>query len=166
MSDDHRASVVDPGREGWSIHTDEGFIEHVGPIWERRESGERRYGFVAEPKHANLLGVVQGGMLMTFADRAMGLRAWEAAEGTPCVTVQFEMQFLSAGRIGEFIELRPEVVRRTASLVFLRGILFAKSRSVAAASGIWKRVPRLPRRPPTAPQADVLRDLDESRSNR
>lgn len=148
MSDgNHARPPVDPAREGWSIHGDEGFIEHVGPIWERRESGEMRYGFVAHAKHANLLGVVQGGMLMTFADRAMGLRAWEAAQGAPCVTVQFEMQFLSAGRIGEFIELRPEVVRRTASLVFLRGILRAESRSVAAASGIWKRVPRLPLSP-------------------
>ncbi|MDT3677237.1 MAG: PaaI family thioesterase [Burkholderiaceae bacterium] len=136
--------IIDPAQQGWSTHTDEGFIEHVGPIWERREDGEMRYGFVADPKHANLLGVVQGGMLMTFADRALGLRAWEAAEGTPCVTIQFEMQFLSSGRIGEFIELRPEVVRRTASLVFLRGVLTAGSRSVAAASGIWKRVRRAP----------------------
>jgi acyl-coenzyme A thioesterase PaaI-like protein len=133
---------IDPAREGWSIHTDEGFIEHVGPIWERHEPDETRYGFVADPRHVNLLGVVQGGMLMTFADRALGLCAWQAAEGTPCVTIQFEMQFLSSGRIGEFIELRPEVVRRTASLVFLRGVLTAGSRSVAAASGIWKRVPR------------------------
>lgn len=133
---------IDPAREGWAAHIDEGFIEHVGPIWERRDADGMRYGFAADPKHANLLGVVQGGMLMTFADRALGLCAWQAAEGTPCVTIQFEMQFLSSARIGEFIELRPEVVRRTASLVFLRGVLMAGSRSVAAASGIWKRVPR------------------------
>jgi len=135
--------IIDPAQQGWSTHADEGFIEHVGPIWERRDAGELRYGFVADPKHANLLGVVQGGMLMTFADRALGLRAWEAAGGTPCVTVQFEMQFLSSGRIGEFIELHPEVVRSTTSLVFLRGVLTAGSRSVAAASGIWKRVQRV-----------------------
>ncbi len=139
--------LIDPQREGWSPHADEGFIEHVGPIWERRDADGTRYGFVAHPKHANLLGVVQGGMLMTFADRALGLRAWEAAEGAPCVTIQFEMQFLSSARIGEFIELRPEVVRHTASLVFLRGVLTADSRSVAAASGIWKRVRRTPPSP-------------------
>lgn len=141
-TDDSAAPRIDLSREGWSIHTDEGFIEHVGPIWERRGPDGTRYGFVADPKHANLLGVVQGGMLMTFADRALGLRAWEAAEGTPCVTIQFDMQFLAAARIGEFVELRPEVVRRTASLVFLRGVLTTDSRGIAAASGIWKRVPR------------------------
>lgn len=132
---------MDPARAGWSVHRDEGFIEHVGPIWELRESGAMRYGFVADPKHVNLLGVVQGGMLMTFADRALGLEAWNAA-GTPCVTVQFEMQFLAPTRIGEFVELRPEMVRRTASLVFLRGVLLANSRPVAAVSGIWKVLAR------------------------
>lgn len=130
--------TIEPAREGWSIHRDEGFIDHVGPIWELRDSTSMRYGFVAERKHANLLGVVQGGMLMTFADRALGLQAWEAVGGAPCVTVQFDMQFLSSTRIGEFVELRPEVVRRTASLVFLRGMLLADSRTVASASGIWK----------------------------
>lgn len=46
------------------------------PIWERRDADGMHYGFVADPRHANLLGVVQGGMLMTFADRALGLCAW------------------------------------------------------------------------------------------
>ncbi len=144
MSHDRsRPPPVDPACEGWAIHVDEGFIDHVGPIWERRESGTTDYGFVAEPKHANLLGVVQGGMLMTFADRALGLEAWNAAGGVPCVTVQFDMQFLSSARIGEFVTLlRPEVVRRTASLVFLRGVLTANGRAVAAASGVWKRLNR------------------------
>ncbi len=137
-----RLPPVDPAREGWAIHVDEGFIDHVGPIWERRDAGTTDYGFVAEPKHANLLGVVQGGMLMTFADRALGLEAWKAADGVPCVTVQFDMQFLSSARIGEFVALRPEVVRRTASLVFLRGVLTTSERAIAAASGVWKRINR------------------------
>ena len=135
--DDATQTATDPARNGWSVHRDEGFLEHVGPIWELPESGTMRYGFVADPKHANLLGVVQGGMLMTFADRALGLAAWKAADAS-CVTVQFEMQFLAPTRIGEFVELRPEMVRRTASLVFLRGVLHANARPVAAASGIWK----------------------------
>ena len=141
-NDEPRPPPVDPARDGWSIHVDEGFIDHVGPIWERREAGTTNYGFVAEPKHANLLGVVQGGMLMTFADRALGLEAWNAADGAPCVTVQFDMQFLSSARLGEFVALRPEVVRRTGSLVFLRGVLVTDGRAVAAASGVWKQINR------------------------
>jgi acyl-coenzyme A thioesterase PaaI-like protein len=124
--------------EGWEPVKDTGFIGLVGPIY-RRQIGERwAFGFRAEPKHANLRNVVQGGMLMTFADRALGRNAWKAAGDRPVATIQFGMQFISAGRIGEFFEIRPEVVRRTSSLVFMRGELVAGSRVVATAAGIWK----------------------------
>lgn len=140
LSNDRPEPTTRLARDGWVVHSDEGFIEHVGPLWELRNAGSTRFGFIADRRHANLLGVVQGGMLMTFADRALGLQAWEAADGVPCVTIQFDMQFLSSLRIGEFVELCPEVVRRTTTLVFLRGMLMAGSRSIAAASGIWKRL--------------------------
>lgn len=115
-----------------------GFIDLVGPFWQRPGDDGPRYGFVARPEHANLIGVVQGGMLMTFADRVLGLRAWSLVDGTPCVTVQFEMQFVAATRIGDLVELQPEVVHRTSSLIFLRGTLTTQGRPVAAATGIWK----------------------------
>lgn len=140
-NDDRLALTTQLAREGWTSQADEGFIEHVGPLWELSDLESTRFGFVADRRHANLLGFVQGGMLMTFADRALGLQAWKAADETPCVTIQFDMQFLSSARIGEFVELRPEVIRRTASLVFLRGVLTVRTRSIAAASGIWKQLP-------------------------
>ncbi|HKG76799.1 MAG TPA: PaaI family thioesterase, partial [Beijerinckiaceae bacterium] len=89
------------------------------------------------PKHANLNNVVQGGMLMTFTDRAFGRTAWQVA-GRSTATIQFDMQFVSAARIGEFIETQPEVVRHTSALVLMRGTLFTGSRIVATAHGVWK----------------------------
>ncbi|HZY21335.1 MAG TPA: hypothetical protein VFE80_02925, partial [Beijerinckiaceae bacterium] len=64
--------------------------------------------------------------------------AWKAAGDKPVATIQFDMQFVSAGELGEFIEIAPEVVRRTASLVFMRGTLVSGERVVATCSGIWK----------------------------
>ena len=122
---------------GWEAVDDPGFIGLVGPIVRRSCGVHDEYGFVAEPKHANLNDVVQGGMLMTFADRAFGRTAWQAA-GRRVATVQFDMQFVSAARIGEFVETRPEVVRRTSALVFVRGTLRAGTRIVGMASGVWK----------------------------
>ncbi|GJD47558.1 hypothetical protein OPKNFCMD_0266 [Methylobacterium crusticola] len=135
---------------GWHAFTDPGFIDLVGPVLirERAPGAPPAFGFRAEPKHANLIGVVQGGMLMTFADRALGVAAMEAAGGANCVTVQFEMQFVSAGRIGAFVTLVPEVVRRTGSLVFMRGDARCDGSVVAAATGVWKI---LRRRPEAAP---------------
>jgi hypothetical protein len=48
------------------------------------------------------------------------------------------MSFADSGRIGSFIELDGEVVRRTASLVFLRGTLLAGKRVLGTCQGTWK----------------------------
>ncbi|GJD54151.1 PaaI family thioesterase [Methylobacterium dankookense] len=122
------------------IH-DVGFIDHVGPVYRRADGA---YGFRAAQKHANLIQVVHGGMLMSFADRALGETAMAAADGANCVTIQMEMQFIDVARLGDWIEARPEVVRRTGSLVFLRTDLRAGERRVAAATGVWKILRRRP----------------------
>jgi uncharacterized protein (TIGR00369 family) len=133
----------DPLSNGWEVFEGQGFVDHVGPFYVRKEaSGLRSFGFVAEPRHANLIGVVHGGMLMTLADRALGVGAWDAAEGKPSVTIQFDMQFLSAVKMGEFAELAPEVVRLTRSLVFMRGTLTVSGKAAAAANGVWKILDR------------------------
>jgi acyl-coenzyme A thioesterase PaaI-like protein len=127
----------DPAGAGWIAEPEGGFLGLVGPLWRRGSGTALQFGFVAEPKHANLIGVVQGGMMMTFADRGLGLMAWDAAGGA-VVTVTFDMAFVDAGRIGSFIELDGEVVRRSASLVFMRGTLRTGARVLGTCQGTWK----------------------------
>ena len=74
---------IDPARHGWRPVKDDGFIGLVGPIYTRKREAGADYAFRAEAKHANLRNVVQGGMLMTFADRALGRAAWGAAGDKP-----------------------------------------------------------------------------------
>ena len=150
-----RRPAFDPASAGWVTEPEAGFIGLVGPIWSRGEGVARRFGFLAEPRHVNLLGVVQGGMTMTFADRALGMLAWSAAGGRPAVTVSFEMLFVGAGRIGSFLECEGEVVRLTASLVFLRGEVRDRSRVVATCQGTWKILSERRGRgaPPAGPDA-------------
>lgn len=131
------SASFDPAAHGWTFEPEGGFIGLVGPIWRKQVDGRPRFGFQAEEKHVNLIGVVQGGMMMTFADRALGMSAWDAAGG-PVVTVTFDYAFLDAGRIGSFIELEGEVVRKTASLVFLRGTLSSGDRVIGTCQGTWK----------------------------
>lgn len=133
-----RAAAVDPAADGWTSEPESGFIGLVGPFWSRPDAGGRRFGFVAEARHANLVGIVQGGMMMTFADRGLGLLALDATGGRPSVTVSFETQFVGAGRIGSFIELCGEVVRATRSLVFLRGLVTSGGDALCACQGSWK----------------------------
>ena len=124
--------------EGWEPRDDSGFIALVGPMWQCREGEGWRYGFLAEPKHHNLRGVVQGGMLMTFADRAMGMTGRAATGNKPQATIQLDVHFIDAVQVGEFVEARCHVVRRTASVLFIEGTFAVGPRVVATAKGVWK----------------------------
>ncbi len=131
-------TAFDPAAAGWEPYRDEGFVGLVGPFWSRSWGDSFRYAFLAEPKHHNRRGVVQGGMLMTFADRAMGMTCWYANGRVPQATVQLDVHFIDAVQIGEFVEAKCEVVRRTRSLIFMQGALVVDERVVATAKGIWK----------------------------
>ncbi|UHS58627.1 PaaI family thioesterase [Agrobacterium vaccinii] len=121
----------------WSALEDDGFINLVGPI-EACNENPFRYRFHAERKHKNRAGFVQGGMLMTFADRAMGTAARSHAPDRRQSTVQFDMQFMRAVRLGEVVEIRCEVLKETRTLIFLDGKLTVAGEIVAAARGVWK----------------------------
>ena len=133
-----QAAPFDPAAAGWEPYPADGFIGLVGPIWQRRSGEGYRYAFMAAPKHHNRRGIVQGGMLMTFADRSMGMTCWYANERQPQATVQLDVHFIDAVQIGEFVEAKCTVVRRTRSLVFMSGELVVGDRIVARANGVWK----------------------------
>jgi len=130
--------TFDPAAAGWEPYSDEGFIGLVGPLWQRKAGDSYCYAFMAAPKHHNRRGGVQGGMLMTFADRSMGMTCWYANERQPQATVQLDVHFVDAVRISEFVEARCQVVRRTRSLIFMSGELMVGDRVVATAKGVWK----------------------------
>jgi len=126
--------------EGWTIITDEGFVGLVGPFFHRGSGAELRFGFPTDPRHHNLRGVLQGGALMTFADRAMGMAARAASGAVRSATVQLDVQFVDAVQIGEFLETTPIVIRATRQLVFMSATLMVGERIVATAHGIWKKL--------------------------
>ena len=132
------AAPFDPATQGWEPYTDEGFIGLIGPIWMKPAGDSYVYAFMAETKHHNRRGVVQGGMLMTFADRSMGMTCWYANERQPQATVQLDVHFIDAVQVGEFVEAKCKVVRRTRALVFMSGELVVGPRVVATANGVWK----------------------------
>jgi uncharacterized protein (TIGR00369 family) len=133
------SSPFDPARDGWIIRNDEpGFVVLVGPLWQRGKGPELTFGFQAEEKHLNRRGVVHGGMLMAFADQALGLTAREINGGLPQATIQLDTHFIAPAVAGEFITVRAETIRRTRSILFMRGTLEVETRAVASTQGIWK----------------------------
>jgi acyl-coenzyme A thioesterase PaaI-like protein len=123
---------------GWSSVDASGFIALVGPLWHRVVNEVHEYALVAEDKHHNRRGVVQGGVLMTFADRSCGMTGRFVSGSPSLATVQFDTQFVDAAKIGEVLVSRPRVIRSTRSLIFLTTEVSAGERCVAMASGVFK----------------------------
>ncbi|HXW41132.1 MAG TPA: PaaI family thioesterase [Xanthobacteraceae bacterium] len=125
----------DPAAHGWERIKGHNFGELVGPIWRR---GDGRFGIVAADKHRNHRSVIHGGVLMSLADQAMGMTGRRATGDKPHATIEMNMQFIGAVKVGDFVEAHCEVVRQTRSILFIESKLKVGARIVAAASGIWK----------------------------
>ena len=133
-------AMLDPSLDGWKQRTLPGFIGAAGPLWTKRELAGWAYGVLAEERHLNPAGIVHGGMLCTLLDHALSTIAWEANERKPCVTVAFDVQFVAPASAGDFIVARGDVVRRTSTLTFMRGVLTVDEASIATASAVLKRI--------------------------
>jgi acyl-coenzyme A thioesterase PaaI-like protein len=81
---------------------------------------------------------VQGGVLMTFADRTCGMTARYASGKQMLATVQLDTHFVEAGKIGEILVSRPRLVRSTRSLIFITTEITVDQRCIAMASGVFK----------------------------
>jgi acyl-coenzyme A thioesterase PaaI-like protein len=124
--------------DGWSIVETSGFLHLVGPLWQRLVNGEHEYALIAEDKHHNRRGLVQGGLLMTFADRTCGMTARYVSGRPTLATVQMDTHFVDSGKIGEVLLSKPRVVRATRSLIFITTEITAEKRCIAMASGVFK----------------------------
>ena len=123
---------------GWTLVDTTGFLSLVGPLWQRVVDGEHEYALVAQDKHHNRRGLVQGGLLMTFADRACGMTARHVSGRPTLATIQLDVHFVDSGKIGEILLAKPRVVRATRSLIFMTTEVTAGNRCVLMASGVFK----------------------------
>jgi len=123
---------------GWTVVDTSGFLNLIGPLWHRVSNGDHEYAILAQDKHHNRRGLVQGGVLMTLADRASGMIARLVSGKPTLATVQMDVHFVDSGRIGELLVARPRVVRATRSLIFTTAEVTAQGRCVVTASGVFK----------------------------
>lgn len=114
------------------------FLEHIGPVHVREEGEELVLGLRAEDRHANHRGTVQGGLLSTFADFALG-RAIEADadDGRDRATVSLTVDFLKPARPGAWIESRTRVDRVGGTLAFADCSLTVEGREIVRARAVW-----------------------------
>jgi uncharacterized protein (TIGR00369 family) len=125
--------------EGWTLEEDFGFSAVAGPYWKRAaEGGAVEFCLPTAAHHVNLGGVLHGGALMSFADRAIGRIARQSTGHGRAVTAQLDVNFIDSVQIGEVVVARPEVVRGTRTVIFMRCNFTVGERVVATAQGVWK----------------------------
>jgi uncharacterized protein (TIGR00369 family) len=114
------------------------FLEHIGPVHVHEGDKDLRLGLRAEERHANHRGTVQGGLLSTFADFALG-RAIEAdaEDGKDRATVSLTVDFLKPARPGDWIESSTRVDRVGGTLAFADCSLAVEGREIVRARAVW-----------------------------
>ena len=125
--------------DGFAVFPEQGpFLEHIGPIHVRHEPGGPVLGIRTEQRHANHRGTIQGGLLATFADFALGRAiAANAEDGRERATVSLGVDYLAPARPGDWIEARAQVDRVGGTLSFAGCTLTAGDRVIARARSVW-----------------------------
>ena len=121
MSDRKKPSLPD-GFKLWGQGGEDPFEDLIGPFYLKPErNGTYRSAFVAEARHANMGGVLHGGLLMSFADFALFSIARDHLGDAGGVTVSFNGDFVAAGRVGSLIEATGEIMKVTGKMIFVQG---------------------------------------------
>jgi uncharacterized protein (TIGR00369 family) len=124
---------------GFELFENQGpYLEHIGPVYASEQDGRPVFGLRAEERHLNHRGTVQGGLLSTLADFALG-RAIEAdaEDGRDRATVSLTVDFLRPANVGDWIESRTRVERVGSTLSFADCSLTVEGREIVRARAVW-----------------------------
>jgi len=95
------------------------------------------FGMLVEERHTNHRGTIQGGLLSTFADFALGRIEADADDGKDRATVSMTVDFLKPAKAGDWIETRTRVERVGGTLAFADCSLTVEAREIARARAVW-----------------------------
>jgi uncharacterized protein (TIGR00369 family) len=117
-----------------------GLTDPWEPLYSRRTPDAVYLGLRAGPAHANSRGLVHGGLITALADNAMGLSCGQARGDAPgsLVTVNLAVDFIATARQGQWLEIRPTVVRAGKRLSFASALVLADGQVCARANATFQ----------------------------
>ena len=119
--------------------TNQGFMKYLGGL-DLKKIDELNYEFFTEVKeiHLNTGKIAHGGYLSTIADTGMGTAAHRVAGDRRCVTINLDIKFISAAKLGEKLSGKVKILKKTKTLVFISCEIKNTKDIVISASGTWK----------------------------
>ena len=118
------------------------FFMQMAPVYRKRLDTGVVLGLRVAPKHGNSHGNAHGGMLMTMADGAFFdniMLQREAADRI--VTANMSADFMSAARVGDWLEAHVTVHRRGKLLSFADCLIKVGDRVVLRANATFVKPP-------------------------
>ncbi|MBO6634597.1 PaaI family thioesterase [Parvibaculum sp.] len=136
---------INPPPEGFSRHYRQSPLTNPWePLWSRNTGDAIFIGLWLDEPHTNSRGLAHGGLVTALADNAMGLTCGLRLENVlGLVTVGLSIDFLSSARIGEWLEVRPEVVKTGGSLAFAQCLVTSDGKPCARANGTFSILRKL-----------------------
>lgn len=131
--------MIDSIPDGFTaIEHSASFGRLTGPFYDGHDETGFVRAFRPDERHGNSLGIVHGGMLMTFADIVLARAVRAVASGRPFVTLRMTTDFVTPARLGDWVEGRAKVTRHARGVVFVRGRLSVGARLVLKADGLFR----------------------------
>lgn len=116
-----------------------GLTDPWEPLFSRNTGDAIFLGLRAATAHANSRGFVHGALITALADNAMGLSCTLSLKGTTgLVTVGLSVDFISTAQLGQWIEIRPQVLKTGRSLSFCTATIHADETLCARANATFK----------------------------
>ena len=119
--------------------TNQGFMKYLGGL-DLKRINDTEYEFSLEIKemHLNTGKIAHGGFLSTIADTGMGTAAHQVAGDRRCVTINLDLKFITAAQLGEKLNGKVKILKKTRTLVFINCEISNAKDIIVSASGTWK----------------------------
>jgi acyl-coenzyme A thioesterase PaaI-like protein len=114
------------------------------PLYSKAANGAILLALRIRKAHCNSRGFAHGGLISTLADNAMGLSLSEALgdlhkeRPSGLVTITLALDFLGAGRIDQWLEVVPRVLRAGGSLGFVDCLVRADDQPIARGNATFR----------------------------
>jgi len=110
------------------------------PLFVRRDGSALSLGLRIAPAHCNARGLLHGGVISALADNAMGLACVMQIERSSALTVSLSVDFLSVGRVGQWLEVRAVPAKVGRTLAFADARIKAEGEMIAKAAATFRVV--------------------------
>ncbi len=109
------------------------------PLFSKRTDSGFNLGLTADTQHCNSRGFVHGGLISALADNAMGLSCASYHENlNGLVTISLHVDFVSAARIGDWLEFETQFVKPGSSVDTAQGRVLANGKVCALIGATFK----------------------------